>query len=64
MTIPKNISLNHIQASFFCLLYKIWPHLGGASWVVNGSRNEDPSLAINGDSLRVIRHSGSNRTST
>jgi len=26
-------------------------YLRGAPWVMNGSRNEDPSLAINGDSL-------------
>lgn len=37
-------------------------YLGGASWVVNGSRNEDPSLAIDDDSLRVIGHRSFNRT--
>lgn len=37
-------------------------YLRGAPWVMNGSRNEDPSLAINGDSLRVIGHWGLSRS--
>jgi hypothetical protein len=27
MSIPENISLNHIQTSLFSFLDKIWPHL-------------------------------------
>lgn len=27
MDVPENVGLNHIQASIFCLLYQILPHL-------------------------------------
>lgn len=35
-------------------------YLRRTSGIVNGSRNEDSSFAINGDSSRVIRHRGFN----
>jgi hypothetical protein len=30
MDVPENVGLNHIQASIFCLLYQILPHLHAA----------------------------------
>lgn len=85
MTIPENVSINHIQASIFSFLYKIFPHLQtqkkknikfkqkkqnpfvlcnqdsffylrGASWVMNGAREEDSTVAIDDDSFLIISH--------